>query len=135
MEIQVATLCDYATDYGGKLCVMGTFDTIAAHQLPVIHPHCALALRVCFKLGDEGHHKFSIRFIDADGNNVIDPPFEPTIDVSFPNDAYFITRNIIIAMQRLKFERAGHYSIDISANGELPSRIPVRIMQVQSRQQ
>ena len=34
MEIQIAALCDSAADYGGKLCVIGTFDTIVAQSFP-----------------------------------------------------------------------------------------------------
>lgn len=47
MDIQVAVLCDYAADYQGKLCVQGAFDTLFARQFPVVHPACALALRLC----------------------------------------------------------------------------------------
>ena len=53
MEVQVATLCDSAHDYNHKLCIMGTFDTICSTHLPVVHPQCAIALRICFKPGDE----------------------------------------------------------------------------------
>ena len=44
MDIQIATLCDFAADYNGKLVVSGTFDTLAARALPVVHPSCALAM-------------------------------------------------------------------------------------------
>ena len=50
MDIQIATLCDHAADYNGKLVITGTFDTLAARALPVVHPSCALALRFCFTL-------------------------------------------------------------------------------------
>ncbi|MDB6032554.1 MAG: hypothetical protein JWM16_2892, partial [Verrucomicrobiales bacterium] len=38
MEIQVAVLCDAATDYQGKLNILGTFDTIFTAQMPAVHP-------------------------------------------------------------------------------------------------
>ena len=62
MDIQVAVLCDYAADYQGKLCVQGAFDTLFARQFPVIHPACALALRLCLTPEDSGDHKLGIRF-------------------------------------------------------------------------
>ena len=34
MEVQAAVLCDSAADYRGKLCILGTFDTILASKLP-----------------------------------------------------------------------------------------------------
>ena len=32
MDIQIATLCDFAADYNGKLVISGTFDTLAARS-------------------------------------------------------------------------------------------------------
>jgi hypothetical protein len=127
MDIKVAALCDSASDYGGKLCVLGTFDTICAAKLPVIHPQCAIALRICVRAEDEGECQFRIAFIDMDGNNVM-PPFEAKVEVKVPGDAVWVTRNLVMNIQRLKFEEAGHFSIDITGNGEMLERIPLRVM-------
>ena len=59
MNIQVAVLCDAATDDNGKLNFLGAFDTIYAPQLPAVHPQCAVALRVAFMSGEEGAHKLA----------------------------------------------------------------------------
>ena len=127
MEILVATLCDSANDYNGKLCMLGCFDTICAGQMPVVHPQCSLALRICFRPEDEGEHQFRIAFIDDDGNAVM-PPFEPKIQVSFPTDNYFITRNLVLNIQRLQFKAPGQYSIDIHSSDIMLTRIPLRVM-------
>lgn len=132
MEIQVATLCDSAMDYNGKLCVLGTFDTICSRGAPIVHPQCALALRVCFKSEDEGEHELAIRFIDADGKTLIGP-LQTRINVKLPNDGYFITRNIVINLQRLKFEEVGQYSIDVSADSKILTQIPLRVMKLDSK--
>ncbi len=134
MEILVATLCDAANDYNGKLCLQGCFDTICAGKLPVVHPQCSLALRICFRSEDEGQHKFKIAFIDDDGKMVM-PAFEPNIQVTFPSDSYFVTRNLVLNIQRLQFQAAGQYSIDIQADGEMLTRIPLRVLKVEQKQQ
>ena len=54
MTIQIAVLCDAATDYNGKLNLLGTFDTILTSQLPAIHPQCSIALRIAFNRIEEG---------------------------------------------------------------------------------
>ena len=72
MDIQIATLCDFAADYNGKFVIVGTFDALAARALPVVHPHCALALRFCFTGEDDGRHKLSITVINEDGE-ALDP--------------------------------------------------------------
>jgi len=130
MDIQVATLCDSAVDYNGKLCVLGTFDTICSRTSPVVHPQCSLALRICFKSGDEGQRKLSVKFIDADGNLVM-PAFEPSIEIRFPDDCEFVTRNIVLNLQRLQFKEVGYYSIDVSADGAMLIRVPLRVMVVE----
>ncbi len=127
MELLVASLCDSANDYHGKLCMLGCFDTICAAQMPVVHPQCSLALRICFRPEDEGEHRFRIAFIDDDGKPVM-PPFEPKIQVSFPGDSYFITRNLVLNIQRLQFKAPGQYSIDIQDGERMLTRVPLRVM-------
>ena len=132
MDYQIATLCDFAADYNGKLVIHGTFDTLAAPQLPVVHQHCSLAMRICFTPEDIGHHKFSITIINEDGE-VLDPnsfPIEPEFDVKLPDSAPFMTRNIVMNFQGLRFPSAGLYSLDISCDGELSVRLPMRIVEV-----
>jgi hypothetical protein len=42
----------------------------------------------------------------------------------------FLTRNLILNLQGLRFPKAGIYSVDIGCDGEVLSRIPLRIVQV-----
>ena len=80
MELQVAVLCDAATDYGGKLNLLGAFDTIHATSLPAIHPQCTIALRMTFNKVEEGSHRVRINFVDEDGKSVhkaMDPEGKP----------------------------------------------------------
>jgi len=132
MDIQIASLCDFAADYNGKLVISGTFDTLAARALPVVHPMCALALRFCFTHEDSGRHKLSINLIDEDGEP-LDPknmPIEPEFEVQLPSNSAFLTRNLIMNLQGLRFPKAGLYSLDVGYDGDLVTRLPLRIMQV-----
>jgi len=49
----------------------------------------------------------------------------------FPEGASFFTRNLIMNFQGLRFEKPGNYSIDLTVDGELASRVPFRVVQVQ----
>ena len=69
MEVQIASLCDSAADYGGKLCLIGAFDTILVRQFPAQHPFCSVALRIVFRDTDEGKHALRVNLIDDDGAN------------------------------------------------------------------
>lgn len=129
MDIQIATLCDHAADYNGKLVITGTFDTLAARAVPVVHPSCALAMRFCFTPEDAGRHKLSINIINEDGES-LDPtnmPIEPEFEIQIPSNVPFLTRNIVMNLQGLRFPAAGIYSIDIGCDDEILVRLPIRI--------
>ena len=126
MEIQVAVLCDAAVDYDGKLCLMGTFDTIVAPALPALHPQCSVALRILFRKEEEGPHKVSVLFVDEDGHSIV-PPMETSFEVELPDELFFLTRNLILNLQQLPFARPGAYSIDLSVDGRQMASIPLQI--------
>jgi hypothetical protein len=126
MNIQVAVLCDAATEDNGKLNLLGAFDTIFAPQLPAVHPQCAVALRVTFMSGDEGERKLKLNFVDADGKSIM-PPIEIPVAVSLPDEALFLTRNFIVNIQQLKFADEGLYSVDVRLDDKSQGNIPLQI--------
>jgi len=134
MQIQVACLCDSAADYQGKLCLMGAFDTLFARQFPVVHPHCALALRLTFFAEDEGEHNMSIRFLNADGHPVTQA-IEPKINVKLNGDVGFMTRNMVINLQGLSFPKAGEYAVQITADNRSIADVPLRVVEVENQAQ
>jgi hypothetical protein len=126
MNIQVAVLCDAATDDNGKLNLLGAFDTIYTQQLPAIHPQCSIALRVTFFSGDEGKHHLGLNFVDADGRSIAKFPPIP-VEVALPDDMHFGTRNFIVNIQQLKFDNPGLYSIDILLDDQSQANIPLLV--------
>jgi len=130
VNVQVAILCDAATDDNGKLNLLGAFDTIYAQQLPAVHPQCAVALRVTFATGDEGQHKLALNFINADGHPIM-PAMPIPVAVALPEDVHFITRNFIVNIQQLKFAEAGLYSVDVLLDGRSLASIPLQVKLIQ----
>jgi hypothetical protein len=130
MNIQVAVLCDAATEDNGKLNLLGAFDTIFAPQLPAVHPQCAVALRVTFMSGDEGSRQLKLNFVNADGRPIM-PPIEIPVAVALPDDVHFVTRNFIINIQQLKFAEAGLYSVDVRLDDKSQASIPLSIKLVE----
>jgi len=129
MNIQVAALCDAATDYGGKLNLLGAFDTIMTSHLPALHPQCSIALRIVFNKIEEGTHKVKMNFVDEDGRFVM-PSIDMPVDIAVPSDTNFLARNFIINIQQLKFEKPGQYSIDIAIDGRMEKSIPLWVRHV-----
>ena len=134
MNIQVAVLCDAATDESGKLNLLGAFDTIYTQQLPAVHPQCSIALRMTFGKVEESPHKVKLNFVDEDGKLVM-PSIDIPIEVTVPDDTIFISRNFIINIQQLKFEKPGLYSIDIAMDGRQEGSIPLLVKHMPSKQQ
>lgn len=127
MNVQVAVLCDAATDDNGKLNLLGAFDTICARELPAVHPQCSVAVRLTFFSGEEGRHTLRVNFVNADGRSIM-PDF-PTIpiDIALPGDAHFATRNFILNIQHLKFEEPGPYSVELILDDQVQASIPLMI--------
>jgi hypothetical protein len=130
MNIQVAVLCDAATDDNGKLNLLGAFDTIYAPQMPAFHPQCAVALRVTFQPGDEGTRRLSLNIINADGRSILQVSNLPSVAVALPDDAHFLTRNFIVNIQQLKFDEPGLYSVDVRLDDETVASVPLLVRQM-----
>jgi hypothetical protein len=124
MEIEIFVLCDAATDYRGKLNILGTFDTIHAREFPVVWPHCALALRIRFSQIEEGEHRVRISFMDEDGGSIL-PPLDGKVQVRFGPDAKTLPTNMILNMERLKLENPGEYSIHLAIDGRQEKSLPL----------
>lgn len=133
MTIQAAILCDAATDYNGKLNILGTFDTIITHQFPALHPQCSVALRIVFTKIEEGPQKLKMNFVDEDGRFIM-PSIDIPVDVLLPGDATFISRNFVVNIQQLKFDKPGHYSIDLAVNGRHEASIPLSVRLAENNQ-
>jgi len=129
MTIQVAVLCDAATDYNGKLCLLGTFDTIYAPQMPTQHPQCAVAVRIAFDRVEEGLHTLNLNFVDEDGQPIMKNMQIP-VEAVFPADATFISRNVVVNILQLTFSKVGLYSVDLSIDERSLSSIPLAVKQL-----
>jgi len=133
MNIQVAVLCDAATVENEKLNLLGAFDTIITHQLPAVHPQCAVALRVTFTPGDEGRRALTINFINADGRSIMPNFPQIPVEVALPEDLHFVTRNFTVSIQQLQFPEAGLYSVDVRFDDVSRASIPLLVKHVPPR--
>lgn len=129
MNTEVFVLCDAATDNHGKLNILGAFDTIWAPNAPVVHPFCAIALRIRFLRIEEGVHPLKINFVDEDGKNIM-PPIDGNINIKFSTDDESVAANLIINVQGLRLEKFGSYSIDLAINGRHIASLPLFLKQV-----
>jgi hypothetical protein len=124
LKIEVLTLCDFAADYGGKLSVVGLFDSIFARQVPAVHPHCCLAVKLRFDKAEAGQHALRLTICDDDGKAVL-APMELTIAVAMPPDALTNTIQVVANIAGLKVDTFGEYAIDLALNGRHEGSTPL----------
>ena len=88
MKVELAALCDAATESGGKLNILGAFDAFHLPQYPFQVPHCALVYRIRFNRVEGGEHSVRVNFVDQDGKDLV-PPLEAKANVVLVDSAVF----------------------------------------------
>lgn len=115
MIVEIAALCDAATDQGGRLNILGAFDRIIA-PLPFICPQCSAVFRIRYQRSEAITNSFSLSITNLQEQNLI-PPLES--EITFPPlGDYFEsgTINMILNMQRLHIAEEGKYMLRLRVN-------------------
>ena len=129
MKIEVFALCDAATDNRGKLNILGTFDQIYAAKMPVVHPACAIALRMRFDKIEEGLHKVKLEFVNPDGIPVFQP-MEGDVNPRMGSDIGSMAVNLILNFQHVKFEQFADYQINLAVDDVSLASLPLRVREM-----
>jgi hypothetical protein len=124
MRVEIAAICDAATDQGGKLNILGAFDRIGG-ELPMVMPQCATAFRIRWDREDAGEHSLSLLFEDLRGAPLL-PPLESKIGVpSMPPELDSHAINLVLNLQRLRVEHEGKYQMILRVDGKEVAVLPL----------
>jgi hypothetical protein len=129
VKIEIFTLCDAATDSGGKLNVLGSFDHLHTRETPVTHALCAIAVKIRFAKIEEGAHRLRITFVDADGKSVL-PDLDAALQVQCGGDEATVAANVVLVIQQMKLLSFGEYEIALAIDGRLEASIPLYVRPV-----
>ena len=129
MKVELFSLCDAATDNRGKLNILGTFDQIYAAKMPVVHPSCAIALRMRFNKMEEGAHRVNIQLVDPDGRPVFQP-MEGEVQALMSTDVDSVAVNLILNFQHVKFESYADYQINLAVDDQSVTSLPLRVREL-----
>lgn len=128
MELSLAALADAANISNfGKLNVLGIFQAIYTHEVPLQHPVMHLVLVFRMSAGEKGSPiTIKVVLTDADGQILGTPP-ELIIEVpaEHPGSPEF---PLLIAIKNLVLPRFGDYRFDILVNGLTVGNIPLHII-------
>jgi len=131
MKVEIFTLCDAATvDAAGKLNILGSFDRLNAREAPVIHPQCALAIKLRFERVEEGQKQLRIAFVDQDGAAFMQN-LDATAEVRFHGDDPSVTVSLALNIQQLRLPRFDEYSIDLAVDARQEASIPLFVKPAQ----
>jgi hypothetical protein len=129
MKIEVFTLCDAATDSHGKLNILGTFDQIFAVKIPIMHPSCAIALRLRFEKMEEGVHRIVLQLVNPDGVPVF-KPMEGSVNPRMAADVESVAVNLILNFQNIRFDAYADYQINLSVDDAAVASLPLRVREM-----
>ena len=124
MYVELFTLCDAANESHGKVNLLGVFDTMHATATPVVHPACAIVVKVRYNRADAGNHELRLTIMDADGNALI-PPFQAAVTVRFTDDEEpYQAPNLIVSLHNLQLPAFGEYAVDLEIDGRQRAQLP-----------
>lgn len=129
LKVELFSLCDAATESGGKLNILGVFDSLGAREVPVNHPHCAIALRLRFSRIESGSHNIRVSIVDQDGRPVL-PHFNENIEVRMLESEESSVANLILGFAPLRFDAFGRFSIDLAVDGRQECALPLYVRKV-----
>lgn len=128
MELEIFTLADYAVDNGGKLTIVGTFDTIFTQTTPAIHPSCVVATKFRVANSEAGQHEFEIRVQTPDKKELA--KIKGVGDVKPNPNADYSSSNFVIPIHNLKLEKLGKYTFEFYFDGEFRSGLTLHLVQI-----
>ena len=118
MKVDIFTLCDSAQEYGGKLIIIGTFNSIYAKEFPTLHPEFALVARVVFSEDEKGVHNIDFS-IKKNGEEVyIMPLGQMTADTTSTKGKDAII-NVVVKGNNIPIPSAGTYVVTLKVDDKV----------------
>ena len=129
MTVEVLTFCDFSQDNGGKLTVVGSFDTIFVPAFPAVHPLLSIAAKIRFSLQERGKHRFLFTFQDLDGKEYF-PPIGGEADIEnfrTSTSALVLSMNI----SNVELRRDGVVTMKLEMDGKELFHTPLHLVRAE----
>jgi hypothetical protein len=125
MKTELFTFCDFAQENGGKLTIVGTFDTIISRNFPCVHPQLSVVIRLRFDLWEFANHSFRIETQDLDGQMTIDP-VRGNLEVKGVGNATAVS-HLVFTITNLHFKNSGVINFVLYIDDKEVTSIPLYI--------
>jgi hypothetical protein len=125
MKIELFTFCDFAQENGGKLTIVGTFDTIISRKFPCVHPQLAVVIRLRFDIWEFSNHGFRIETRDLNGEMNMEA-ISGNIEVNGVGNATAVS-HLVFAISNLRFKAPGVVNFVLFLDDKEVGTIPLYI--------
>jgi hypothetical protein len=125
MKIDILTFCDFASLYGGKLCIVGASDMIGVRGIPS-RAGGFIVIKLQIHHDDVGNHIITASIIDADGKALVNVKSDIKVDKfeADPNKHQLKTHFCLHAVQ-FQIQKFGSHSIEVSVDGNSVHSVPI----------
>ena len=125
MKIELFTFCDFAQENGGKLTIVGTFDTIISRNFPCIHPQLSVVIRIRFDMWEFANHTFRIETRGLDGEVSIEP-ITGNLDVREVGNATAVS-HLVFTIGNLRFKNPSIINFTLFLDDKETVTIPLYV--------
>ncbi len=133
MKIEMLAICDAATDYQGRLNVLGVFEGIAAPKTPVIRDRCCIVTRMRFTSDEAGAHQLKISLRNSKGIQLM-PEMKANFSVKAPPNRPSIAVNMVLNLNKLKIDEFGNHEIALFLDDVLQGSVPLTVARAMKKQ-
>jgi hypothetical protein len=127
MKTEIFTFCDFAQENGGKLTIVGTFDTIIARNFPCVHPQLSVVIRLRFDIWEFANHSFRIETHDLDGEMSMEA-ISGNIEVKGVGNSTAVS-HLVFTISNLRFKSSGVVNFVLYIDKKELTSIPLYIRQ------
>jgi hypothetical protein len=125
MKIELFTFCDFAQENGGKLTIVGTFDTIISRNFPCVHPQLSVVIRIRFDLWEFANHVFRIETRGIDGEMNMEP-ITGSLDVRGVGNATAVS-HLVFTIGNLRFKNPSMVNFTLFIDDKETGSIPLYV--------
>jgi hypothetical protein len=125
MKTEIFTFCDFAQENGGKLTIVGTFDTIISRTFPCVHPQLSVVIRLRYDLWEFSNHSFRIEARDLTGETGIGP-IQGNMEVKGVGNASAVS-HLVFTISNLKIKSSGVLNFILYIDDKEVTSIPLYI--------
>jgi hypothetical protein len=128
MKVEIFTLCDYAINYNGSLCIIGTGEIFKSRHAGYVIRNKFLVYRIRFDANDSGKLRLGFSIFDDVGTTITHLAFDE-FQPDYRNIYGFNSEIGIVPLETVSLPKLGVFSASLFANGELLASIPIFVFQ------